>query len=102
MNKIKGGIILLTLICSISSKAQTIQSVSFDELKGKLDSLKGHIVVMNFWSTWCVPCVQELPEFEKLNTDYTSKNVKVVLVNLDFNSKVTTAVEPFIKKNNLK
>jgi thiol-disulfide isomerase/thioredoxin len=102
MNKIKGGVILFSLIYSMSSSAQAIQSVSFNELKGKLDSLKGNVIVMNFWSTWCVPCVQELPEFEKINADYGGKKVKVLLVNLDFNSKVQTAVEPFIKKNGLK
>jgi thiol-disulfide isomerase/thioredoxin len=86
----------------MSSSAQTIQSGSFSDLKAKLDSLKGNVVVMNFWSTWCVPCVQELPEFEKLNADYNGKNVKVLLVNLDFNSKLTSSVEPFVQKKGLK
>lgn len=97
--------LLLAVVCllfSVTGKGQTIESVSFDQLQHKLDSLKGNIVIVNFWSTWCVPCVEELPEFEKMNADYNMKKVKVVLVNLDFNSKVKTNVEPFVQKKNLK
>lgn len=58
--------------------------------------------VVNFWATWCAPCVKELPSFEKLNTEYSNKNVKVVLVSLDFPKKYETSLKPFIKKHDLK
>jgi len=40
-----------------------------------------NIYVINFWATWCAPCIKELPYFEKLNAE--NKNVKVILVSLD-------------------
>lgn len=56
--------------------------------------------VLNFWATWCKPCIQELPYFEKLNAE--KENVKVVLVSLDFPNHIEKQVLPFIKKYNLK
>lgn len=57
--------------------------------------------VINFWATWCKPCVKELPEFEKLNATYSDEKVKVILVSLDFPDKIEQQVIPFIEKNNL-
>ncbi len=82
--------------------SQTIQQMSFDQLQKRLHERKEKIVVVNFWATWCGPCVEELPNFEKLNEKYSSQKVKVILVNLDFNSAVKSSVEPFVKNKNLK
>jgi|SRR6185369_10649545 len=81
--------------------SQTIQSMSFDQLQRKLNEKNDSILVLNFWATWCKPCVEELPAFEQLNQKYASQKVKVILVNLDFNSKIKSAAEPFVKNKNL-
>ncbi|WP_142783845.1 TlpA disulfide reductase family protein [Changchengzhania lutea] len=60
------------------------------------------IHVVNFWATWCAPCVKELPYFEKLNEHYASKNVEVLLVSLDFPHLYDSKLKPFIKRNGLK
>lgn len=57
--------------------------------------------VVNFWATWCKPCVKELPAFEQINSDYSDKKVKVVLVSLDFPDKLETHVVPFTEKMEL-
>lgn len=57
--------------------------------------------VINFWATWCKPCIKELPAFEKLNANYKEANVEVVLVSLDFPEKIENGVIPFMEKNNL-
>ena len=57
--------------------------------------------VINFWSTWCAPCIKELPYFEKLNQKYASEKVKVILVSLDFPKQLETKLKPFLAKNNL-
>lgn len=56
--------------------------------------------VINFWATWCAPCIKELPYFEKLNADY--QNVEVVLVSLDFPHVYEKKLKPFIIKKGLK
>jgi len=48
-----------------------------------------------------MPCVRELPGFEKLNADYKDKKVKVMLVSLDFKSQYEQKLLPFVKKNNV-
>ncbi len=58
--------------------------------------------VVNFWATWCAPCVKELPYFEKLDKEYEEENVEVVLVSLDFPKKYETRLKPFIKKHQLR
>lgn len=81
--------------------AQNVGSLSYAELEKRIATEKGTLVV-NFWATWCKPCVAELPAFERLEQEYKEKNVKVLLANLDFNSKVESLVVPFLKKKNLK
>ena len=57
--------------------------------------------VINFWATWCKPCIKELPAFEERNTRYKDKGVKVVLVSLDFPDILQSQVVPFVEKQGL-
>lgn len=60
------------------------------------------VYVVNFWATWCAPCVKELPFFEKINTEYAHRNVEVLLVSLDFPNKYDSQLKPFIIDKGLK
>lgn len=57
--------------------------------------------MVNFWATWCAPCVKELPYFERVNRDYKDKNVEVLLVSLDFPKKKKSKLIPFIQKKKI-
>ena len=48
-----------------------------------LDRFKGKFVVLNFWATWCAPCIRELPSLERLNAKLDSENAQVVLISQD-------------------
>ena len=74
----------------------------YEGLKSLLATTSNKTYVVNFWATWCAPCVKELPYFEDLNLNYGDKNVEVILVSLDFPKKYESSLKPFIKKNNLK
>ena len=79
-----------------------IPAYDFDTFQRKiLQKNNDTTYVVNFWATWCKPCVKELPYFEKINKEYADKKVKVVLASLDFPNKVQSQVVPFIKKNKL-
>ena len=49
----------------------------------KLSALRGSIVVVNFWATWCGPCQEELPRLAKLAADYSGKPVHFVFISID-------------------
>ena len=96
-------ILYFALFLSCSDKSDTnIEVVNFDEFYGKIDLSSDDTYVINFWATWCSPCVKELPFFESVNKEYSDKNVKVILVSLDFPSQIETKLKPYIKKNKIK
>ncbi|WP_165732624.1 TlpA disulfide reductase family protein [Polaribacter sp. 20A6] len=84
-----------------SQKVTSVKSYTYNELKPLLEKNDGKTYVVNFWATWCAPCVKELPAFEKLNKEYAAKNVEVILVSLDFPKQVDKRLIPFINKHNL-
>lgn len=73
---------------------------NYSSLKKEVLSDKNAVYVVNFWATWCGPCVKELPHFEQLN--YANKNIKVVLVSLDFKNQLESKLLPFLKKKSIK
>lgn len=81
---------------------QDLEVYDFAGLEKFLNRQDDKIHVINFWATWCAPCVKELPYFEKLNTEYANKNVEVLLVSLDFPHLYDTKLKPFIKEKKLK
>jgi len=74
---------------------------SFDELQAIYTQRNDTAYVINFWATWCKPCVKELPHFETIVKENAGKKVKVLLVSLDFVNHLETKVKPFIRANNL-
>lgn len=73
----------------------------FDDLAPIFEHKNDTTYVINFWSTWCAPCVKELPYFEDLTAKYANQKVKVILVSLDFPKQLETKLKPFLKENNL-
>ena len=72
---------------------------NFEYLISKDD---GKTRIINFWATWCRPCISELPYFEMINSRYLKNNVEVILVNLDIPSQIESRVIPFLKKQELR
>ncbi len=96
-------IILFFTIFSCSNKTKdSIEVVDFDSFYSKIDLSSDDTYVINFWATWCSPCVKELPYFESINREYSEKNVKVILVSLDFPSQIESKLKPYLKKNKIK
>jgi len=61
-----------------------IKSLDYDGLEYYIKSHPSETLVINFWATWCAPCIKELPAFEKLGKKYANSNITVLLVSLDF------------------
>ena len=79
-----------------------VKLLTLSELESRVAKGKDTTYVINFWATWCGPCVAELPNFEKINLKSANQPIKVLLVSMDFKSKLNSAVIPFVKKNRIK
>lgn len=62
----------------------------------KLSDLKGKVVLLNFWATWCPPCREEIPSMMKLNSFMTGKPFQMIAVSIDEGGK--QAIESFFKE----
>ena len=93
--------ILAMVSCKEEPKIIDFEVVDYYGLEDIINRNDNKTYVVNFWATWCVPCVKELPYFEKLNQEYHDKNVEVVLVSLDFPNQYETKLRPFINKHQL-
>ncbi|SRR5690554_1273593 len=74
----------------------------FDEFEKFLNIKDDEVYVINFWATWCGPCVEELPHFESINTTYKHKGVNVLLVSLDKADNIEEKLFPFIEKHDIR
>jgi thiol-disulfide isomerase/thioredoxin len=86
--------LLILLLFPFLTQGQ--QVIKYPELQ-KLMETKDSVLVINFWATWCKPCVTELPHFEELAKNYWDKKVKVILVSLDFKREFNTKLVPYVK-----
>lgn len=75
---------------------------SFDSLEKEIFIDNDTTYVINFWATWCKPCVKELPYFEILNNKFVGQKIKVILISLDFKNQIELKLKPFIEKGNYK
>jgi thiol:disulfide interchange protein DsbD len=73
------------------------QYAKLDGGPANTSALAGKIVVVNFWATWCVPCIKEIPSFNKLHKDFAAEGVSVVGISMD--EEGPARVQPFLKKH---
>ena len=95
-------LILVLFAFSLNSYSQNVKLLNIDQLNERIKQGKDSTYVVNFWATWCAPCIKELPHFEKLNAEYKGEKLAVLLVSVDFKSKLKSAVIPFVKRKNIK
>lgn len=97
MKKFSAFVFLLFLSFTLySQEVKTIAST--DEYKALLDNSKGKVVLVNFWATWCPPCVKEFPELVKLYNEYKDKEFVLMFISLDDKSEYDSKLLPFLKK----
>lgn len=73
----------------------------YEPLLARFKALPDQLVLVNFWATWCKPCVQELPHFRKVINEYKQqgKALHFIMVTLDTKDNLESSVLPFLKKN---
>ncbi len=81
-------------------QAQKIASYKTDDLLQRVAD-KDTLYIVNFWATWCVPCVKELPSFSVVHDLYKGQPVKVLLLSFDFKEQYPQKLQAWVKKKKL-
>lgn len=95
----------IALLTALSASAQWTDVKiynKYDDLEQDyMNKDDGYTYVINYWATWCGPCVKELPYFEQLHFAYKNEKIRVILVSLDFPKKIDSKLLPFLNKQNI-
>ncbi len=77
-----------------------VEVIKFSRLQKLMETSSNQVQVINFWATWCKPCIKELPYFQSIHQKWGNQ-VDVTLISLDFADQVESKVIPFVQKKAL-
>jgi thiol-disulfide isomerase/thioredoxin len=88
-----GGFVVTTVATrnTESSAAERLYAASMHDARGQSQALsqwQGRYLVVNFWATWCAPCVKEMPELDLVQRQYARRNVTIVGIGIESEDKV--------------
>lgn len=89
-------LLMLLLLVPLCAIAGGVQKVGVKDLRGFIDSSKGRVLVINYWATWCQPCVKEFPGLVNLRRAFPESDLNIVGISVDYDVR---PVENFLKKH---
>ena len=90
-------LVVVVLFFAAAVNAQQVKSVKITDLESTIKESKTPLIV-NFWATFCVPCLQEIPYFQEITGQYKAKNVSIVFVSLDMKEAYPVKVNEMAQK----
>ncbi|MCX6297087.1 MAG: redoxin domain-containing protein [Bacteroidetes bacterium] len=87
---------IILLLFNVFSFSQNVPILKITDLEKRIKNNSDTTYIVNFWATWCAPCVKELPDFDSISKVYKDKKIKVLLVTMDFKEELASKVLPFI------
>ncbi len=92
---------MLCLLLFSPLHGQSVREIDSNELEALCYNTDDSTYVVNFWATWCSPCVKEIGYFEDLHRQAAGSGMKVILVSLDFPNTIERRVIPFLKEKDI-
>lgn len=93
---------LFFLAIIVNGYSQHYAVYNFKQFEPFLQQKNDTTYVINFWATWCKPCIEEMPAFNQIHNNFSDKKVKVILVSLDFGKDYQKRVKGFADRHSLK
>lgn len=94
-------IVFLLQFLAMRLQGQNVPIYKLPDLQKLLQRNTDTVYVVNFWATWCRPCIEELPYFEQAKTTFAQKKVQIILVSLDDRNDLDKTVKPFLQRRTL-
>lgn len=102
MKRFVGWLFVVLLLAwaphSASAQMPTLVSATHSEILNAVEENDARVTVVNFWATWCVPCIEEFPDFVELDRTMEAQGVEVVFVSTDFPDEKEAAQEFLAKQ----
>ncbi len=93
--------VLAAIICIQGTNAQTVQLIKFEQLKKRAFNQSDTTYVINFFASWCAPCIKEIPIFKQLIDSTKNTATLVLFISVDFKSEMDKSVMPIAKQYNM-
>lgn len=93
--------IIACLLFISQIQAQSLTKINSDELEELSAMNNDTTYILNFWATWCSPCIKEIGYFEDLHRQAPGTEMKVILISLDFPNSIDRRVIPFLKEKDI-
>jgi len=88
----------LLLLTGVAHATDRITAIDADAFRADLEARKGRVLLVNFWATWCRPCLEEIPALMALEEELGPHGFELVAVSLDSAEDLDTLVVPFMEK----
>jgi thiol-disulfide isomerase/thioredoxin len=96
------AISVLLISFQVPTPVKEVKVLKFNQFEPYLENKNDSVYLINFWATWCSPCIEELPSIEKAGQKYSDKKLKIILVSLDMPEQIHSRLYPFLRKNKIK
>ena len=92
------SLLALLVISAGAVAAQRVTPIEASELAAELEARKGQVVLVNFWATWCRPCLDEIPDLIALEAELAEQGFDLVAVSVDDPWGLEDTIKPFLDK----
>lgn len=90
-------LIFMLILPKLKAQDNASRIIKWEEMEKILSDSTDSTTVINFWASWCKPCLREIPVFEKIRKEKSGQAIRFIYVSLDLSKEKTEKLDPFVK-----